>query len=137
MLFVTSLGDEFCVPEAWWHAAGAMGLLASGSSFIPGVPERAGLPHGQEVAIATIRPPRRFVGTAGLVRDRAISILTAFAQGLALPPVVIYAVPDGAFTYRLGEGFHRFHLSIAAGYTHIPAVILSYWEPWMTCDPTP
>jgi hypothetical protein len=72
-----------------------------------------------------------------LVRCRAVSILAAFAQGAALPPVLVYAVPDGPFAYRLGEGFHRFHLSLAAGFTHIPAVVMHYWEPWMTGDPMP
>ena len=54
-----------------------------------------------------------------------------------MPPVVIYSVPEGPFAYRIGEGFHRFHLSIAAGFTHVPAAVLDYWEPWMTGDPMP
>ncbi len=124
-------------PSEWWGAADAVGFKPSRASFVFGPPERDDLPDGQLVGIQDIRPPCRSLGTVGLDRDRSIRILRAFAQGDALPPLVAYQVPDPPFRYRLGTGFHRFHLSVAAGFAQIPLSILDHWEPWMTGDPMP
>jgi len=94
---------------------------------------RADFPNACEVLIAEIAPVRRALShgvfnndqETGLpARDRVVRILKGFRDRDKLPPVVVQKVSDDAAQrYRLTQGAHRFYLSIAAGFTHIPAVI--------------
>jgi len=56
-------------------------------------------------------------------KERVINILLGFVNASALPPVEIVKVSVvNSHAYRLTHGAHRFYLSIAAGFTHVPAV---------------
>jgi len=60
-----------------------------------------------------------------LLRDRSsvLDILQGFRIGDAIPPVeVVLGKPGYGHQYRLTNGAHRLYCSIAAGFTHIPAV---------------
>lgn len=61
-------------------------------------------------------------------RERAFSVLRALQQGTPLPPVNVYlklaAGNDGQMN-ELYHGYHRYHLSLAIGFTHIPVAINS------------
>ncbi len=57
-------------------------------------------------------------------KDRVISILTGFRTGSAIPPVEVVLEPEGSnFRYKLVHGAHRFYCSLAAGYSHVPAIM--------------
>ena len=89
-------------------------------------------PDALEVLIGDIAPVRRQLShgvfnndaEAGLcARARVIRILTGFLKDASLPPVVVARGTIGeTHPYRLIHGAHRFYLSIAAGFTRIPAV---------------
>jgi hypothetical protein len=58
---------------------------------------------------------------------RSASILSAIRDGLPLPPVTLFQ-RAGETRYELRDGFHRFHLCAALGYTHVAAVVTD-WKP--------
>ena len=102
--------------------------------------ERAGIApvsDGGEciVEIALIDPPQRAVGVPNFDKPdpdrpgivRSAIILSAIREGLPLPPVLLFK-RAGETRYELREGFHRFHLFAALGYTHV-AAILTDWKP--------
>ena len=43
-------------------------------------------------------------------------------KGESLPPVQIVLTPSGSAPFELLDGVHRLYLSLALGYTHVPAV---------------
>jgi hypothetical protein len=77
-----------------------------------------------------VQPPLRNPGVIGLVHLRAQFILEAIRSGAPLPPIEVDAAPDlpEPYRYRVRDGFHRFHLSGALGYTHLPVVIKPYFN---------
>jgi len=78
------------------------------------------------VAIAAIRRgPRRRKG-GDFDERRMLDILHGIACGAGIPAVAIKRLPDSdePFSHKLYDGFHRFSASIAAGYSHIPAVVV-------------
>lgn len=84
------------------------------------------------IRIEDIGPVRRSPGTAlfndcgetGLTaRERVVRILHGFSTGNAIAPVKILKSSRGdVHRYKLIDGAHRLYCSVAAGYTHIPAV---------------
>ena len=77
------------------------------------------------VPVELVQCHKRNPGVPGLVRERALSVLWAFRSNAPLPPVNVHPAPvesDG-YLYVLYHGYHRFHLSVAAGYTHVPVAI--------------
>jgi len=58
---------------------------------------------------------------------RSASILSAICDGSPLPPVLLFQ-RAGETRYELRDGFHRFHLCAALGYTHVAAVVTD-WKP--------
>jgi hypothetical protein len=94
-------------------------------------------PNGQPIVIialsdvADVGPERRKIG---IFRDssdgvraqkRVTDILRGFRLNETLPPVVVRQNElDSSQRYRLHDGAHRFYLSLIAGFTHIPAVVL-------------
>lgn len=87
------------------------------------------------VEIALIDPPTRDVGVPNFDKPdperpgvlRSASILSAMRNGVPLPPVVLFQ-RKGELRYELRDGFHRFHLCAALGFTHVPAVVTD-WKP--------
>ncbi|SHN66495.1 hypothetical protein [Bradyrhizobium erythrophlei] len=83
---------------------------------------------GRPIPIALIDPARRSVGTPNFDKPdpdrpgviRSASILLAIRDRIPLPPLLLIHRP-GEQRYRLWEGFHRFHLCAALGYTHMHA----------------
>jgi hypothetical protein len=84
------------------------------------------------VPIAELKPPLRDPGTPKFEEERALSLLEAFRNGTPLPPIMV-EIPKQSiepYVYRVWDGFHRFHLSVSVGFTHIPAII----EPYTNID---
>jgi hypothetical protein len=121
------------LPDDWWAEASMEDFvpraIAYGTSSVG--------PNGQFVLIialsdiADVGPERRKIG---IFRDssdgvraqkRVTNILRGFRLNETLPPVVILQnEPGSSQRYRLYDGAHRFYLSLIAGFTHIPAVVL-------------
>jgi hypothetical protein len=120
------------VPEALWTASGMIDFSPAASSYRPLI-DFDGQPV-LTVPIAEVRPPIRNPGVEGLIRPRALRILAGFLQDEAIPPINVADQPIGRYRYRVCDGFHRYHLSVAAGFSHIPVMVQEFWEPWVTGD---
>lgn len=57
--------------------------------------------------------------------DRTASILQAIRADTPLPPVLLYQ-RQGDTRYEVSNGHHRFSLSLALGFTSIPANAINY-----------
>ncbi len=132
MLIRTALGDEVDLPIAWLAAAGASDFRPSARCYVHREDPRSF--QEDVVPLVAVRPPRRNPGVELLKEDRAVSILRAFANDTPLLPIPVCSKPDGPFLFRPVDGFHRFHLSLAVGFTFAPIVIEPWWEPWRTGD---
>jgi len=77
------------------------------------------------VPIEEVAPFARGLGVPGLSDERALSILRAVSEGKPLPPVNVYRSARSGATpsFKLYHGFHRYQLSIAIGFTHIPVAV--------------
>jgi hypothetical protein len=81
------------------------------------------------VSIAEIAQLTRARNLPGYSRDgfdegRMISVLGAFCRATPLPPVEVNASTSPGLPYGLYDGMHRFYASIAAGYSHLPVVVV-------------
>jgi len=121
---------EFELDEERWSAAGMDGWKPSSPSYRV---DHDRFPNTFEVSIADVDPLRQRRLSHGIfnddaetgrsARDRVIEILRGFVEDVAIPPVQIVRIPGcGPRMYRLYHGAHRFYLSIAAGFTHVPAL---------------
>jgi len=121
----------FEVKRDWWVEAGMQGFVPNTRSY-SGNPESFPDKKFYEVSINEIAPVLRELSDGvfnddsarGITaKDRAIQILQGFLANAALPPVEVVQLPEcSPYRYKLTHGAHRFYLSIAAGFTHIPAV---------------
>ena len=56
--------------------------------------------------------------------ETVLKILRGFVGNSAIPPVEIKRQPLGSVhPYYLWDGAHRFYCSVAAGFSHVPAVV--------------
>ena len=86
-----------------------------------------------QVAIKEIAPVRRAPGipifndsddTGLSARERVVAILRGFRNSSKIPPVeVVSAEQASSHLFKLTHGVHRLYCSLAAGFTHVPAVI--------------
>ena len=78
------------------------------------------------IQISEIKPFERAKGVANFGEGRALSILSAIASNLPIPPVRVECLEafEQPYVYRLHDGFHRFHLSQALGFTHLPVGVM-------------
>jgi hypothetical protein len=89
-------------------------------------------PEASLIPIAEIEPVARNLShgvfnsdaeTGRTAIERVLSLFRGYQESAAIPPVeVIKLAPGAAYKYRLTHGAHRFYTSIAAGFSHIPAV---------------
>jgi hypothetical protein len=116
--------------DCWLVAAGAENFVRSSSAYIVDATS-CNDRHPGLIRIDEIGPVLRapgvpyFNGSAeeGLTaKERVIRILRAFANGVALPPVEVVRTSSDSHPFKLFDGTHRLYLSLAVGYTHIPAV---------------
>lgn len=82
------------------------------------------------ISFLAVQPPIRDPGIHNLVFERAQSILQTIASGNPLPPIEVDTPPSflAPYRFRVLDGFHRFHLSKALGFSHIPVVILPHFD---------
>jgi hypothetical protein len=125
MIFHAPSGVSFDIPEDWWAFA-EMPDFKPASDYYPY--------HQCEddveiILLSDIEPLRRSPGTPLFEKCRLVPVLFAFqSRFCALPPIELHPNSQGQFRYRLHNGCHRYYASIAAGYSHIPALV---FEPFV------
>jgi hypothetical protein len=121
MIFHTPSGVAFDIPEDWWAFAD-MPDFKPASEYYP-CGQRDG--DVQIVPLADIEPLKRNLGVSLFEKCRMVPVLFAFQSRFCdLPPIELHPNGAGQFRYRVSNGCHRYYASIAAGYTHIPALVL-------------
>jgi hypothetical protein len=122
---------EYFLEDEWWADAGMEGFVPASASYRA---DLCAFPGREIAAIAVdeVEPLSRQLShgvfndspESGPARQRVISILRGFRANSMIPPVeVVQTQGDGPFRYRLLHGAHRFYCSVAAGFSHIPAVV--------------
>jgi len=80
------------------------------------------------IALADIEPPLRFsdrpLSANGFDHDRMVRLLSGIRDGVSLPAIFIERGDPGQRRYRVREGVHRYHASLALGFSHVPAEIV-------------
>lgn len=57
-------------------------------------------------------------------RVRVMRLLDGFLSDAAIPPVELIRIGGiGQVRFRLHHGAHRFYCSVAAGFSHVPAIV--------------
>lgn len=111
----------FEIPDDWIAEAGVV-LPLSGTSYAS-----AG---ATLVPVDEIEPPVRNLthplDFRGFDRARLVNLLAGMRDGVELPPVRLARVdgpdfPPARFHFRVIDGFHRYHASLAAGFAQLPA----------------
>lgn len=99
-----------------------------GRDFLPERKSYRSEGHELIVPLSDIEPIKRDVGKQGFRDDASIAnILRGFKSNSLMPPVEVsnrHVTPG--YIYRLKDGFHRYCLSIAVGFTDIPVVINNF-----------
>ncbi len=94
------------------------------------VPRSESYGHAASTALARLTeiqpPPNRTL----LDVERSLKILSGIRDQSVLPPVNVDEPPSTLTScrYRLRDGFHRYQFSLILGFTHIPIVVLPYFE---------
>jgi len=123
--------------DDWWAEAGMAGFVALGPTY------RVDLNAFPKLTVYNVRieqvgPVHRNLNAGvfnddknrGLsARERVTCILRGFRANMALPPVEVVRLPSSdPYRYKLVHGVHRFYCSLAADFTHVPAVDGFDWE---------
>lgn len=72
------------------------------------------------VPITEVEPPHRIDGLWFRDRHTVVKLLQSIRNGVALPPIEVWSKGKRSALYTVRDGFHRFYLSIAVGFTEIP-----------------
>lgn len=134
MIF-THHGLRIELNDDWWTEAEMVGFVATTIAY-RFTPNSLKVQEISEVCIEDIGPVHRGPGVGifndseeGTARERVVRILRGFRSGDAIPPVaIVEGRPPYPFRYKLSHGVHRFYCSLAAGFTHVPAVSGFDWE---------
>lgn len=125
--FTTVLSDD------WWIEAGMEKFVPTSRAFIT---DDLGATEVKICDIGPLSETRRNLGIFldsihenRTARERVLWILLRMRRAEPLCPVAIKPASSHiGFKYELANGAHRLHLSIAVGFTHIPAILLE--EVW-------
>lgn len=120
----TEWREAFSLPTEWWIEAGMDRFEPGADLSYSARPQLA----SKLYLLAAIEPPRMGQrlrrGHGGFERDRMVAVLRDIALRKQIWPVEITEGASGAYLYSLHQGAHRFHASVAAGFSHIPAIIV-------------
>jgi hypothetical protein len=118
-------GVEFEIPDSWWYAAGADRFEPSASAYIASSDPKW---PTVLVPVSEVAAPQRDPGILGLHEERTISILRAFVEGKALPPLEAHRPAAPMSKLALRDGFHRYYASVAIGFPMLPVSIRPYFD---------
>lgn len=79
------------------------------------------------VLISAVRPVNRAEAVKPLREDTSQRTAKMFASQSFVLPVEVSRLAEinGDYIYLLRDGYHRFNLSLAAGFTQIPAILIN------------
>jgi hypothetical protein len=121
----TEWREAFSLPTEWWIEAGMDRFEPGADLSYSARPQLA----SKLYLLAAIEPPRMGQrlrrGHGGFERDRMVAVLRDIALRREIWPIEIAEGASGPYLYSLHHGAHRFHASLAAGFLHIPAIILA------------
>ena len=122
---------EFEIDDKWFEESG-MGNFAPGEdSFKPDI----SLAKGQEViyiSIKDVAPLKERAICRGVfcddegntAKERVVRIFDWFKNNVEIEPISVAELENNdKYKYKVLAGSHRFHCSIVAGFTKIPATI--------------
>jgi hypothetical protein len=115
--------------DSWWAEAQMGGFVPSSNAYRVDVAAAKGQ-RVFEARIDEIGPVQRKPGVGIFnsneemtARQRVLRILYGFRTSAAIPPIELVDAPAGSpFRYKLTAGTHRLYCSLAAGFSHVPAV---------------
>jgi len=125
-------GMKIVLDDDWWEEARMVEFMPRALSFNA---EDTAYRDRRifQVAIKDIAPVRRAPGvpifndshdTGLTARERVVEILRGFRDGAAIPPIEVVAAASGsAHLFKLTHGTHRLYCSLAAGFSHVPAIV--------------
>lgn len=126
-------GFEIELDDAWWTEAGMESFVPTSLTYTVNS-SGASSSSILYVLIEDIAPVRRNLGinifnanenTGQTARERVLWILNGFVLGDEIPPVeIVRELEESPHQYRLKDGTHRLYCSLAAGFTHVPAVLV-------------
>jgi hypothetical protein len=123
MRFILPNGVAREIPDAWWREAGMEGFVAASEHYAVKSTVHAGW-SPTVVAVSHIEPIARDgkqFDFFGMDRARMVEILRGIASGVPIPAIYLKRA-TGVYPFELYDGFHRYHASIAAGFSKIPAM---------------
>jgi hypothetical protein len=132
---LTHHGLEIYLSDDWWAEAGMAGFRPTCDAYCVDSDAFPGRPI-HKIRIEDVGPVCRDRGV-GIFNDndeatgheRVVAILRGFRSDAAIPPVeVVNGTPGYPHQYKLTHGAHRFYCSLAAGFTHVPAVQGFDWK---------
>ena len=128
---ITHYELSFELDDDWWTEAEMSGFVPKSKAYSV-APQGSREIH--EVRIEDVGPVLRdpiFRDSVeeGSAHDRVVRILRGFRSRDAIPPVEIAKNQSNyGHSYKLVHGAHRFYCSLAAGFTHVPAVQGFDWD---------
>jgi hypothetical protein len=105
--------DSFEIPDEWWGASSMEGYIPDSTHY------RIAQTGSIIVPITEVEPPRRIDGRWFRDRHTVVKLLQGMRNGVALPPIKVWSKGKRSALYSVKDGFHRFYLSIAVGFTEI------------------
>ena len=122
-------GLEIEIDCAWWAEAGMENFAPLTRAYVAD-PTKADGRRIFEIPIEDVRAVSRNPGVGiftdnvkDSARERVVRILRWFVSGKEIEPVKVVCEPPGSpYRYKLVDGAHRFYCSVAAGFSHVPAV---------------
>jgi hypothetical protein len=122
MRFSTPTNIPFEIPDDWWTFT-EMDKFVRTTDYYLYPPEHSGI---QIKSLAEIEPPTRSAGIPPFRKYKLIPLLLAFQSPAecVLPPIQVLGMDSPPCRFKVYNGFHRYYASVAAGYTHIPVVVI-------------
>jgi hypothetical protein len=121
--------------DDWWADAEMVGFVPASSAYRIDLSFSKNGEPILNVRIADVGPVHRPVGIFrdsedGITaQERVLRILRGFRLGEAIPPVRVVECGSGSkHRYQLTDGTHRLYCSLAAGFTHVPAMKGFEWS---------
>jgi hypothetical protein len=71
-----------------------------------------------------LRRSRYPLDANGFRHDRMVRLLTGIRDNVSLPAIYIERADPDQRPYRVREGVHRYHASLALGFSHVPAEVV-------------
>lgn len=114
--------------DALWEEAGMKGFVPTKNAYRVDINKAQGKAI-LEINLSDVKPVIREnifndSDEFGTAKSRVLRILRWFINDTPIEPVIIALEPSSSdFSYRLVHGAHRFYCSLAAGFSHVPAII--------------